>query len=149
MSFIIEEFNEKFIIKENNGWFFPVNTKIEAETLLEKFEELEAKPLDLHKDFVDWDNFITELSEKEVELINLKELYAQQEQDILTNFDFKEAYGKNNETIRKNHVKNELKDIVEKKNDLEISITYLKRKIKFINSMVDMKIELISFGGGE
>ena len=72
-------------------------------------------------------------------MIQVKQNYDLREQDILTNFDFKEAYGANNEKVRRNHIKKELSDIVEQRNSLEISINYLKRKIDFLRELVRVK----------
>lgn len=125
---------------------FKVNSS-QFEAIKERLNNLanECSHIDLHYDFETWDNFIMELSDKELELINLKEMYVQLEQEIIDETDFKELYGKNNETVRRNHVKNELKDIVDKRNELEISINYLKRKLDFQSKLVAMKIELIKY----
>lgn len=128
------------VFKVDSSQFLAIKERLN--NLVKEYEE---KPLNLHEDFETWDNFIIELSNKEVELINLKEMYLQLEQEIIDKTNFKELYGKNNESVRKNHVKNELKDIVDNRNELEISISYLKRKLDFQRQLIAMKIELIKY----
>jgi len=105
--------------------------------------------IDLYSDYTEWDKLIHELSQKEIELINLKEQYNEKEQEIITTTNFKEIYGANNEKIRKTHTQKTLKPLTDKKHELEISINYIKRKIRFIDSIIKMKIELIKYGGNE
>lgn len=104
----------------------------------------ESKTIDDY--FKEWEKYIRELSEKEIDLINLKETYAEQEQEILSNTDFKELYGANNDKVRKNHIKKELKSLEDAKNDLIISTEYLKRRIDFIKSIMAMQRTLIEHG---
>lgn len=104
----------------------------------------ESKTIDDY--FKEWEKYIRELSEKEIDLINLKETYAEQEQEILSNTDFKELYGANNDKVRKNHIKKELKSLEDAKNDLIVSIEYLKRRIDFVKNIMAMQRTLISSG---
>ena len=78
-----------------------------------------------------------------------KDTYAQMEQEIIDTFDFKAAYGKNNETVRKNHVRNELKDMVDERHDLELRISFLKRRITYIKSLMSMQETLLKYGGNQ
>lgn len=89
---------------------------------------------------VEWENLIIELSEKEVEYYHLKENYNELSEEIIASVDFKELYGKNNESVRKNHVKKELSDIINQLKTLEFSINYLTRKISFLKAMTYLKI---------
>lgn len=108
---------------------------------------LERKePVTIEDYYSEWEKIIKELSDKEVELINLKEVYSEKEQEILLNTDFKELYGKNNDSIRKNHIKKTLQAMTDAKNDLEISISYLKRRIEFIKSLMSMQRTLLESG---
>ena len=59
----------------------------------------------------EWEDLIEELTEKEIELIHLKEYYESESHRIETTVDFKELYGKNNADIRKHHIKTELADV--------------------------------------
>ncbi len=88
---------------------------------------------------IEWNYNINELSNKEWKLIQIKEKYSKEEQDILTNFDFNEAYGANNDKIRKNHIKKALKPMVDEQNALGLSINYLKRRNTFLKTLVDVK----------
>lgn len=91
----------------------------------------------------EWENLIDELSRKEVEYYMLKETYNTLSEDIIATTDFKELYGKNNETVRKNHVKHELADIVKDLKTYEFSINYLTRRISFLKAMTYMKIGMV------
>ena len=119
----------------------------EADFLAEKMNSLVSKSNNTIEDyFKEWEKAINELSHKEVELTNLKEVYAEKEQEILTNTDFKELYGANNDKVRKNHVKKTLQAMTDAKQDLEISIDYLKRRIDFIKNLMSMQRTLLECG---
>ncbi len=92
-----------------------------------------------------WTELITELSDKEVELISLKEEYAQKEFEIvfMRDIDFKGLYGSTAEKVRKQHASNELKPLKDKINDLELSIDYLKRRITFLKDLIRTKRTLM------
>ena len=105
-----------------------------------------TEPVTIDEWFNEWDKCTNELSEKESDLITIKETYNQLEQTIINETDFKALYGKNNETVRKNHVHNELKDIVDNKHDLELRINYLKRRIEYIKELMRMQNTLIYAG---
>ena len=95
---------------------------------------------------VAWEDLVMELSDKEVELYKLKEAYLIAESEIVNNTDFKAIYGANNQKVRDNHVKKELKDIVDTKNSLELGIDNLKRRNDFIKSIMAMHRVLIEAG---
>ena len=141
-----EESLEKWLVKGESGWFFPVETEREAKFLSEKLNEKDTDPQTIDDYFREWDSAVDEITEKEKELIGLKETYAQMEQKIIDETNFKALYGKNNEVVRKNHVKNELKDMVDERHDLELRISYLKRRIDFIKSLIGMQKTLIEYG---
>lgn len=141
-----EESLEKWLVKGESGWFFPVETEREAKFLSEKLNEKDTDPQTIDDYFREWDSAVDEITEKEKELINIKETYAQMEQQILEETDFKELYGANNQKVRDNHVKNELKDLVDKKQDLQLRTDYLKRRIDFIKNLMSMQKTLIEYG---
>ena len=155
MSFNVEPLDDgtgRYLVKDDEtGWFFPVENKSQAEFLKEKFDRVtEApEPISIQDYFTEWENAVNELSEKEVELINLKEVYAEKEQEILTTTDFKKLYGANNDKVRKNHVTKTLQSMTDAQNDLDISISYLKRRIDFIKSLMRMQESLIISGSLE
>ena len=132
---VLTELNEtKKELKEYHKHFGDINFE-EAETIEEWFTL--------------WNRYIYELTEKEQELMNIKETYNQMEQEIINTTDFKEIYGKNNETVRKNHVRNELKDLVDTRHDLELRINFLKRRISYIKSLMSMQETLLKYGGNQ
>ena len=96
--------------------------------------------------FNEWGRNIEEITEKEKALLDLKETYTQMEQKIVDETDFKELYGRNNADVRKAHIKNELKDLVDRKNDLQLRIDYLKRRVEFIKELMRMQGILIDCG---
>ena len=87
----------------------------------------------------EWDNLVGELSDKEVELYNLKETYLIAEQKIINETDFKEIYGKNNEKVRTNHVKNELADMVSDMKSLEFGINWIRNYIPLLKEVIRSK----------
>lgn len=115
--------------------------------LIEDVQKALIAPPTIEDYFNEWEELVNELSEKEINLLNLEEQYAEQEQKILTNTDFKEIYGANNDKIRKNHIKKELKPLDDAKNDLEISTKYIKRRMDYIKNLMKMQGTLIEFGG--
>lgn len=142
-----EGYDDPYFVKSDDGWFFPVATEKQAKNLCDSLNaKFNSKRVTIEDYYNEWDNIIIELSEKEVDLINLKETYAEQEQEILSNTDFKELYGANNDKVRKNHIKKELKSLEDAKNDLNVSIDYLKRRIEFIKSIMAMQRTLIDSG---
>lgn len=91
----------------------------------------------------EWSELIIELSSKEIKYYHLKEKYNELSEEIIASTDFKELYGKNNESVRKNHVKNELSDMAKKIKSLEFSIDYCKRRISFLNQLIHTKTVLL------
>lgn len=91
----------------------------------------------------EWENLIEELSVKEVLLYKKKEAYQVMSDKIIAETNFKELYGKNNESVRKNHVKDELSDIVSELKTLEFSIDYIKRRISFLKQLIHTKTVLL------
>ena len=153
MRFVVEPIgldnDDRYIVKDSKlGWFIAMENERQANFVKDRFVEVTSpkNPLTIEDYFTEWDQAIKELSEKEVELINLKEIYAEKEQEILLNTDFKELYGANNDKIRKNHVKKTLQAMTDAKNDLGVSIDYLKRRIDFIKNLMRMQGILIESG---
>ena len=87
----------------------------------------------------EWEDLVFELSEKEIELYNLKEAYLIAEQKIINETDFKELYGKNNEKVRTNHVKSELSDMVSDMKALEFGINWIRSYIPLLREVVRCK----------
>lgn len=103
--------------------------------------------LDLHTDITEWDEIIEDLSVEEFKLLELKDSFALKSEEILQNTDFKELYGKNNETVRKNHINKELSSLRESIKESELKISYYKRRIDFLKSIIRIKTELIHYDG--
>lgn len=91
----------------------------------------------------EWEELVDELSEKEVALFKWKEVYEIRAMEIENNTDFKELYGKNNEKVRREHIKNELADWHYIIKDLEFSIAWITRRISFLRELVKCKRTLI------
>ncbi len=91
----------------------------------------------------EWEELVNELSEKEIALFKWKEVYEIRAMEIENNTDFKELYGKNNEKVRREHIKNELADWHYTIKDLEFSIAYITRRISFLRELVKCKRTLI------
>lgn len=96
------------------------------------------------KDIIKWKRLITELNTCEMNYAKLKREYDEQEFDLLVNFDFKKEYGKDNDKIRKAHVRKELeKEYLELKN-LEINVENLKREVSFYKQLVATKTSIFN-----
>lgn len=95
--------------------------------------------------YIEWVNLIRELSRKEVELLKLNNEFKEKEFKIkyVDDIDFKELYGRANDDTRDFHVKTTLSELIDKKNELELSIDYLKRRISFLRQLVTTKTALL------
>ena len=87
----------------------------------------------------EWHFLVHELSDKEVELYQLKEAYLIAESKIVNEVDFKAIYGKNNEKIRKEHCKKELSDLVEQIKELEFGIGWIRNYIPLLREVMRCK----------
>lgn len=87
----------------------------------------------------EWENLITELSNKEVMLYHRKEAYQVASDKIIGETDFKALYGKNNADVRKTHVKSVLAKDYEVIKALEFSIDWIGRRISFLRELVKTK----------
>lgn len=76
--------------------------------------------------------YVKQLNETELDYLNTYREYDKQEFDIITTYDFKAEYGKDNEKIRKGHIKQELHDLLLKKDALELEIKQLQRYLKYL-----------------
>ena len=88
----------------------------------------------------EWEDLITELTNKEIEFHNLKEKIFTKEQEAIKKTDFNKLYGANNKDVRKAHLDKIMAEDYQTKQDLEFSIDYLKRRISFLKAMTYMKI---------
>ena len=86
-----------------------------------------------------WEELVNELSDKEAELLKLKEYIQSESFHIETTVDFKELYGKNNADVRKHHIKVELSDVFDNVQGLELSINWIKSYIPLLREVVRTK----------
>ena len=98
---------------------------------------------DISRDLLEWSKLVTELSNKEIALYKWKECYQIKSDEIIAETDFKALYGKNNEKVRKEHVKQELSDWYDTIHDLEFSISYIMRRISYLKELVRFKRTLM------
>ena len=108
---------------------------------LAELEDKQLKSIDLTIQdlIVEWEELIEELSEKEIGLLHLKNKIFEKEQIVINETDFKAVYGKNNADVRKNHLLSLMKTDYETRDNLELSIDYLKRRISFLRELVKWK----------
>ena len=94
----------------------------------------------------EWESLIDELSSKEIALYEWKHVYQAKAMEIENTVDFKAVYGKNNAEVRKQHVKEELRDWYDTIKELEFSIDYIARRISFLRELVRYKTQLLERG---
>ena len=87
----------------------------------------------------EWENLITELSNKEVMLYHRKTVYQQESDRIIAETNFKELYGANNQKVRDNHVKTVLSNDYEVIKALEFSIDWIGRRISYLKELIRTK----------
>lgn len=102
-------------------------------------EILDVKSKSIDDLLIEWNELITELSNNEVALYEWKHVYNVRASAIEEETDFKSLYGKNNEKIRKEHVREELKDWYAIIKELEFSIDYAHRRISFLRELIKVR----------
>ena len=90
-----------------------------------------------------WETLINELNNDEKTLSQLKEEYETQSSEIIQKTDFNKLYNANNEKVRKAHIKKELKELSDKKKNLEFKISDSKRRISLLKAKTYAEIELM------
>lgn len=95
---------------------------------------------DIEKIAVEWEDLLHELTSNEKALYEWKTLYNAKSEEIIKNTNFQELYGKNNDKVRKEHVKNELSDWYNTIKELEFTIDYQTRRISFLKAMTYVKM---------
>lgn len=90
---------------------------------------------------IEYEDFIAELSYKEMELSKKKEIFNQEEFEIIyiSDIDFKSLYGSTAEKVRKQHANTVLKKLKTEINNLELSIDWLKRYVSFLRELIRVK----------
>lgn len=95
--------------------------------------------------FNEYENLIPELTNNEIALYKLKEIYQIKSDEIIKNTDFKTLYGADNQKIRDNHIKTELSDLHDNIKDLEFSIDWIAGRISYLNHYnVSKIVELLN-----
>lgn len=87
--------------------------------------------------FSEYKELIDRLSQAEIEYLNTRREYDKREFEIITTFDFKGEYGKDNEKIRQGHIKEVLSDLLLKKDALSLEIEALKRQIRYQELVIE------------
>lgn len=113
-------------------------------------------PLDLHKDFTEYEELITNMNEDARELIKKETEYAEKSDALLKiaahikeeNGDdiIKQKYGGNNDKTRKKYVEDELKEFADDIQELKFKKGEYNRRLGFLKRLIDMKISLIKYG---
>lgn len=87
--------------------------------------------------FSEYKELIDRLSQAEIKYLNTRREYDKKEFEIITTFDFKGEYGKDNEKIRQGHIKEVLSDLLLKKDALSLEIEALKRQIRYQELVIE------------
>lgn len=160
----IEDYGNDGEIEEIRTWYaatnrlipeqcYPCKDKETAEELckfLNTVPELGSPAMD---NLSEWSSLITELSNKEIRLYELKDEYRIKSEELLqdakklkeeTKQDIiKDRYGGNNDKTRKQYVKDSLIDESKVIDDLEFSIEYIKRRISFLKQLIHTKTVML------
>ena len=88
----------------------------------------------------EWEDLLDEMTHNEKALYEWKTLYTAKSEEIINTTDFKTLYGKNNEKVRKEHVKNQLIDWYNTIKELEFNIDKSHRRISFLKAITYVKM---------
>lgn len=144
-----ESDEDRFMVKEEStGWFLPNMTKITANHVCDKFNELLEKPLNLHIDFNEWNRRINRLDRTNRRLLKIEKIYEMESDRILkeireNHIDIKAMYGGNNDKTRKRYVDEQLTELLEEKEELEFLKADDNRRISYLKKIITMKIEMM------
>ena len=129
-----------YIITGVHGEQYPCKPDIFKETY-DTLDEMEPTVyMDVEDISQEWETNLTELTEKERSLDTMKEEYENLSEEIIQSTDFQKLYGKNNDKVRKSHVRRELSEMYDLMKKFEYEVEYLKRRISFLKAMVYVKI---------
>ena len=148
-------------IQDETGNSFLCYNEEEAERLVEYLNERESRKtekrvltipydekLDLHSDFIEWNELNDWLLKTGNRLTEIEEIYDEAFKTELANalemkIDFKKIYGGNNEKTRKKYVDEQLSDLIDEKKLLKSLQADDLRRIEFLKRLINMKIKLI------
>lgn len=104
--------------------------------------------LDLHSDFIEWDNLNYWLSKTTRRLTEIEEIYQEEfkielAQAIEEKVDFKKIYGGNTEKTRKQYVDEQLADLINEKKELKALQSDDLRRIEFLKKLISMKLKVL------
>jgi hypothetical protein len=124
------------LMKNDGRWKQVIS--VDKETGARGWNHVRAMDVPLDSLIREYEELLIELSDKEVEYMDLKEEYNQKEFEIvyLSDINFKELYGSTSEKVRKQHAVNELKEFKDKINSLELSVDWLKRYLPFLREVI-------------
>ena len=150
---VVDSEDEEFFVRTVSE----AGARVVADLLNEKEDLIKEKPLDLHKDFEEWDKLISRINKISRRLMEIEETYETESEKILNNARqikeetgkdiIKEKYGGNNDKTRKKYVEETLKELTDEKQELKLQKEEDNRRISFIKRLIDMKIELIKYDG--
>ena len=152
----------KNIEDENGKSFLCYNQDVakELSTYLNKKEEEQRivtvpfdEELDLHSDFIEWDNLNYWLSKTTRRLTEIEEIYQEEfkielAQAMEEKVDFKKIYGGNTEKTRKQYVDEQLSDLIAEKKELKALQSDDLRRIEFLKRLIQMKLKVIGMDKG-
>ncbi len=145
-------------IEDETGKCFLCYNQDEAKELVEYLNKKEEEKrvltlpydeeLDLHSDFLEWNELNDWLLITGKRITELNEIYNEEfkielRQAIEEKVDFKKIYGGNTEKTRKQYVDEQLADIIEEKNLLKSHQADDLRRIEFLKQLIRMKIKLL------
>ena len=127
------------LMKNDGRWKQVIS--VDKETGARGWNHVRAMDVPLDSLIREYEELLIELSDKEVEYMELKEQYNSKEFEIvyMSDINFKELYGSTAEKVRKQHAIKELKPLKDELNGLELSIDYLKRYISFLRELIRVK----------
>ena len=127
------------LMKNDGRWKQVIS--VDKETGARGWNHVRAMDVPLDSLIREYEELLIELSDKEVEYMDLKEQYNSEEFEIvyISDINFKELYGSTSEKVRKQHASTVLKPLKTKLNGLELSIDYLKRYISFLRELIRVK----------
>ena len=162
MSWKVSEDARKNIEDETGNSFLCYNEDVAKELskyLNEKEEEQRIvtvpydEELDLHSDFIEWDNINYWLGKTTRRLTQIEEIYQEEfkielAQAIEEKIDFKKIYGGNTEKTRKQYVDEQLSDLIAEKKELKALQSDDIRRIEFLKRLIEMKLKIIGMDKG-
>ena len=131
-----------------------VDKEVSARLIVDKLNELQSvateKPLNLHKDFQEYEELISKMDKDARRRVEIEEEYFNKSNEIIQkaineNFDFKAVYGGNTKDTRQKYADEQLSDLVTERQELKFSKEEDTRKLGYIKRLIDMKIQLIRY----